>query len=178
MDRSSLIQEIKSYQTRFSEEAKFTAPFLDLLNQERCFHRDHLPGHITGSAWIVNKDRTKVLLVHHAKLNRWLQPGGHADGEEDVLNVALRESDEETGVKNFNVLQKTIFDLDIHTIPARKDFPQHEHYDIRFLIEANDHDEVVVSEESHDVKWIPLKDLATYNDEASILRLREKLTLN
>ncbi len=178
MDRSSLVKEITSYQTRFPEEAKFIAPFLELLSQGRCFHRDHLPGHITGSAWIVNEERTKVLLVHHAKLNRWLQPGGHADGEENVLNVALRESDEETGVKDFKVLQKTIFDLDIHTIPARKDFPQHEHYDIRFLIEASDQDKVIVSEESHDVKWIPLKDLAAYNDEPSILRLRQKLISN
>lgn len=175
MDRKSLMKEITFYATRFAEEQKFIPLFLELLNQERCFHREHLPGHITGSAWIVNKDRSKVLLVNHAKLNRWLQPGGHADGDENVLNVALRESNEETGVKDFHILQKEIFDLDIHTIPARKDFPQHQHYDIRYLLEADEKDPLIVSEESHDVKWIPLNELASYNAEPSILRLKEKL---
>ena len=131
MDRQNLIKRISFYTTPFPEEEKFISLFLELLKSDRCFHRDFLPGHVTGSAWIVNKDRTKVLLVHHAKLNRWLQPGGHADGEEDVLNVAHREAEEETGVKKFTVLQNSIFDLDIHTIPARKDFPKHQHYDIR-----------------------------------------------
>jgi 8-oxo-dGTP pyrophosphatase MutT (NUDIX family) len=177
-NRLELVEEIESYSSTFSAERLFIPSFLDLLKQDRCFHRDYLPGHITGSAWIVNKQRTKVLLVHHAKLNRWLQPGGHADGEEDVLNVALREAEEETGVKNFNVLSHHIFDLDIHTIPTRKDFPRHEHYDIRYLIEATDTDPVIVSEESHDVKWISLKQLADFNDEPSILRLKQKLILS
>jgi len=176
MDRANLVKRITFYTTLFPDEEKFISLFLDLLKNERCFHRDYLPGHITGSAWIVNKERTKVLLVHHAKLNRWLQPGGHADGEENVLNVALRESNEETGVKKFTVLQNSIFDLDIHTIPARKDFPEHQHYDIRYLIEADDNEPLIVSEESHDVKWIALKELATYNNESSILRLKEKIT--
>lgn len=178
MDRSSIVKELTSYSSNYPEEQKFVPAFLELLKQERCFERDHLPGHITGSAWIVNKDHSKVLLVHHAKLNRWLQPGGHADGEENVLNVSLREADEETGVKDFKVLNDHIFDLDIHTIPARKDFPEHLHYDIRFLIEANDNDLIVVSEESHDVKWIALKELENFNDESSILRLKKKLTSN
>jgi len=178
MNRQSLIRELHSYSTSFSEESEFVKRFLELLNSERCFHRDHLPGHITGSAWIVNKDRTKVLLVHHAKLNRWLQPGGHADGEENVLNVGIREAQEETGVMNFKVLKDGIFDLDIHTIPQRKDFPEHLHYDIRYLVEANEHDPIMVSEESHDVQWINLNELAKYNPERSITRLKEKLTLN
>jgi len=178
MDRANLVKRITFYTTPFPEEEKFIPLFLDLLKSERCFHRDQLPGHITGSTWIVNKDRTKVLLVHHAKLNRWLQPGGHADGEENILNVALREAEEETGVKNFTVLQNSIFDLDIHTIPVRKDFPEHQHYDIRYLIEADENDPIIVSEESHDVKWIALSNLETYNDEPSILRLKKKITLN
>lgn len=178
MDRQTLVKRITFYTTPFAEEKKFISLFLNLLKNERCFHRDYLPGHITGSAWIVNKDRSKVLLVHHAKLNRWLQPGGHADGEENVLNVALREAEEETGVKNFTVLQNSIFDLDIHTIPARKDFPEHQHYDIRYLMEADENAPIIVSEESHDVKWIALKELETYNDEPSIVRLKEKLTSN
>lgn len=175
MNKIQLVQELQSYKTSFAEENVFVFSFLDLLKSEDAFQRTHLPGHITGSAWIVNNDQTKVLLVHHAKLNRWLQPGGHADGDEHVLRVALREAEEETGIKKLSLLREPIFDLDIHTIPARKDFPEHLHYDIRFLIQADEAEQIVVSEESHDVKWIALADLEKYNDETSVLRLKQKL---
>jgi 8-oxo-dGTP pyrophosphatase MutT (NUDIX family) len=177
MDRTGLTDQINKYSSSFKEEELFRIEFLELLTQARCFHRDHLPGHITGSSWIVNPERTKVLLVHHAKLNRWLQPGGHADGEENVVNVALREAEEETGVTGFKIIKQNIYDLDIHVIPARKDFPEHLHYDIRFLMEADEQLPIIVSEESHDVKWILLKELHQFNDETSILRLRDKLKL-
>ena len=175
MNRTQLVQELSLYQTSYSEEREFALSFLDLLKSDDAFHRTHLPGHITGSTWIVNSNKTKALLVHHAKLNRWLQPGGHADGDENVLRVALREAEEETGITRLTVLTDQIFDLDIHKIPTRKDFPEHLHFDIRFLIQANEADQIVVSEESHDVKWISLKDLEKYNDEPSILRLKKKL---
>lgn len=175
MNKIKLVQELSRYQTSYSEEKEFVPSFLDLLKSDDAFQRTHLPGHITGSSWIVNSDKTKVLLVHHAKLNRWLQPGGHADGDENVLRVALREAEEETGITRLTVLSEQIFDLDIHTIPTRKDFPEHLHFDIRFLIQADEADQIVVSEESHDVKWISLKELEKYNDEASILRLKKKL---
>jgi 8-oxo-dGTP pyrophosphatase MutT (NUDIX family) len=175
MNRQNLIAELRSYNTTFAEEKESPARFLQLLAQERCFHRDHLPGHITGSVWIVNPSKTKVLLVHHAKLNRWLQPGGHADGEENILNVGLREAREETGVNQFKILKPEIFDLDIHTIPARKDFTEHQHYDIRYLVEANDTERIIVSEESHDVKWVSLTELHQYNSEQSVARLYAKL---
>src|SRR5882672_8038315 len=133
--RESLIQELATYSTDFQGEEVHRNMFLELLDHPRSFHRDHLPGHITGSAWIVNEDFTKVLLVLHAKLGRWLQPGGHADGDENVLGVALREAEEETGVKQYELLHPGIFDLDIHPIPARKDFQEHLHYDIRYLVQ-------------------------------------------
>lgn len=176
-NRIRLTAAITDYSSSFKEEELFRIEFLELLKEERCFHRDHFPGHITGSAWIVNKDRSKVLLVHHAKLNRWLQPGGHADGEENVLNVAMREAEEETGVTGFKILRTGIFDMDIHVIPARKDIPEHLHYDLRFLLEADEHAPLSVSEESHDVKWINCKDLASFNNEPSVVRLRDKVLL-
>ncbi len=175
MDRYQLIKELQSYQSVFREEKEFVGSFLDLLKSKDAFQRTHLPGHITGSAWIVNTDQTKVLLVLHAKLNKWLQPGGHADGDENVLGVALREAEEETGITRLSVIDHQIFDLDIHTIPARKDFVEHLHYDIRYLIRAEETEPIIVSEESHDVKWIPLKELEAYNNETSILRLKLKL---
>jgi len=176
MDRHSIVRMMQSYETDFKEEQKFITRFLELLSQENSFQRTHLPGHITGSAWIINPERTKTLLVHHAKLNKWVQPGGHADGDENILNVALREAEEETGLKNLRPLTD-IFDLDIHIIPERKDFREHFHYDIRFLVSGNEQDSIIVSEESHDVKWINLSALEDFTVERSVLRMRDKLTL-
>lgn len=174
MNRASLIHAFQAYQSNFEEEKKFVVRFLDLLKHQDCFQRTHLPGHITGSSWIVNKDRTKTVLVHHVKLNKWVQPGGHADGEENALNVALREAEEETGLKKLTSTE-TIFDVDVHLIPARKDFPEHFHHDIRFLIEADEYEQIIVSDESHDVKWVLLSELENYTKERSVLRMKEKV---
>jgi 8-oxo-dGTP pyrophosphatase MutT (NUDIX family) len=174
MNRALLIRDFQAYQSDFEEESQFVGRFLELLKHQDCFQRTHLPGHITGSSWIVNKDRTKTLLVHHAKLNKWVQPGGHADGEENILNVALREAEEETGLKKLTP-KESIFDIDVHLIPARKDFPEHFHHDIRFMVEANEEEKIVVSDESHDVKWVLLSELENYTKERSVLRMKEKL---
>ena len=125
MDRKGLVAALQRFESSFLEEQKFVTPFLDLLTQTDCFQRTHLPGHLTGSAWILNKSKTKVVLVHHGKLNRWMQPGGHADGDENIFAVACREGNEETGIGNL-IGAEEIFDIDIHTIPARKDFPEHQ----------------------------------------------------
>lgn len=176
MPASDRIEGLGVYVTAYEDEQPFLVRFSELLDSERCFHRDHLPGHITGSAWILNKNRTHVLLVHHAKLNKWLQPGGHADGEENVLSVAMREVNEETGLVHFNELVPGIFDLDIHTIPARADFPEHLHYDVRYaLVATDDETNLEVSEESHDVQWIPLEEVPERcGNNASILRMIAK----
>ena len=127
MDREWIVNSLINYRTSFSEERLFVSEFLELLKHPDAFQRFHLPGHITGSSWILDASRKFVLLVHHGTLDRWLQPGGHAEGEENVLNVALREAQEETGVKDFKALQRDIFDLDIPPIPARTGFPDHLH---------------------------------------------------
>jgi 8-oxo-dGTP pyrophosphatase MutT (NUDIX family) len=175
MDRVALVKQLKEHHTLFQDEKEFIPRFLSLLADALCFERTHLPGHITGSAWIVDSTRTQVLLVHHAKLNKWVQPGGHADGDENILRVALKEAEEETGIKKFNLLSDYVFDVDIHLIPKRADFPEHFHYDVRFLLEADPNDLIQVSEESHDVKWIRLDELEKYNRERSLLRMKEKL---
>ena len=167
-------QLLNSYQTEFEEEIKFKDLFKKLIEHPRAFHRNHLPGHITGSAWVLNENHSKVLMVHHARLNRWLQPGGHADRDEDVLSVALRELKEETGIRNVIQLGSGIFDLDVHPIPARIDFPQHDHYDVRFAFQANESEPLIVSDESNDVKWISFEELHTYADNNSILRMAGK----
>ncbi|QDU87216.1 NUDIX domain protein [Pirellulimonas nuda] len=148
---------------------------------EDCFARTCVPGHVTGSAWIVSDDGARVLLLHHRKLGIWLQPGGHADGDADVLRVAMREAEEETGIPGLKAVDPhTPLDVDVHLIPARHDAagaqidPAHEHHDIRFLLVAPPGAEPVVSDESHAVRWVPLPELEAWTTETSILRMAQK----
>jgi 8-oxo-dGTP pyrophosphatase MutT (NUDIX family) len=177
MNRGDLISALEVYSSAFAQELSFRDRFLELLKAERCFERDHLPGHITGSAFIVDEEGSHVLLTHHAKLDKWLQPGGHADGDENVLRVAMREAEEETGLSNFKVLSQGLFDIDIHTIPARADFPEHQHYDIRFLLQASRRDQLLISEESHDLAWKPINELAIFTGNDSIARMVDKFKI-
>ncbi len=175
MTRTSLLDQLKNYSTKYSEELVYVARFIELLQHPDAYQRHHLPGHITGSAWIVDPEHTAALFVHHAKLNKWLQPGGHSDGDENTLAVALREAQEETGVMNFEIPDQSFFDLDIHPIPERKDMPAHDHYDVRFLFYASRSETIIVSEESHDVQWIAFEDIAEKSgNNASLLRMLEK----
>jgi 8-oxo-dGTP pyrophosphatase MutT (NUDIX family) len=176
-DRQSLLSALSDYKTTFDEERGFISRFTELLQHPDSYKRTHLPGHITASSWIVNNERSKVLMVEHTALKKWLQPGGHADGDENVFRVAIRETNEETGLMNLIPIGPGIFDIDIHLIPARKDlsFPAHDHYDVRFLFQADEAEELKISDESTDLRWIDLKDLEKFNSEISILRLRSKL---
>jgi 8-oxo-dGTP pyrophosphatase MutT (NUDIX family) len=175
--RSALVRALTGYRSAFQQEQNFVDQFLTLVNHTNAYQRHHLPGHLTGSVWIVDTTREWVLLTHHAKLNTWLQPGGHADGDENMVQVALREAEEETGLKNFKLLQESIFDIDIHPIPQRKDFPAHDHYDIRFLLQADKNEKYTVSEESHDLAWIKLTELSRWNATSSLQRMAEKVRL-
>ncbi len=139
-----------------------------------CFERSCLEGHVTGSAWILDSTRQKVLLTHHKKLNLWLQPGGHADGDSDILRVAWREAREESGIDGVAPINGEIFDVDVHLIPARKDEPQHYHYDVRFAFVAPEGAQFVVSEESHDLRWVSRQELSQLKVDQSVERMAEK----
>ncbi|WP_369411808.1 NUDIX hydrolase [Chryseolinea lacunae] len=174
MNRQTLISALLAYSPS-PDEHPFVARFLDLLQHPDAYQRTHLPGHLTGSVWIVDPSRKFVLLTHHAKLNRWLQPGGHADGDENILNVALREAEEETGLRNFTH-HASVFDVDIHTIPARKDFPEHLHYDVRFLLETDRDNSLHLSDESHALAWVAVEELAAKTENnVSMLRMADKV---
>ena len=114
----------------------------------------------------------RVVLTHHRKLGRWLQPGGHSDGDPDTLAVALREAREESGL-DVRALDDAIFDIDVHRIPARSCEPAHFHFDVRFLIQA-EHDRFRVSEESDALAWVPAVGLGTFTDGESVLRMARK----
>lgn len=173
--RQTLIAHLTRYQTPFSDEQFFIRNFVDLLQHQHAFERTHLPGHITGSAWIINQSRDKVLLTHHAKLNKWLQPGGHADGNENVTEVATREAQEETGLKSLTLLETGIFDIDVHAIPARNDMPGHDHYDIRLLFQASSDENFTVTEESHALAWVSIDEVQRISENnQSMIRMCDK----
>ena len=141
--------------------------------QPHCFQRDCWDdGHITGSALVLNPERSALLLTLHPKFGRWLQLGGHADGETDPLAVACREAQEECGIE-VTPLSTEPVDLDIHAIPARGDEPSHYHYDVRFVLAAETSD-TVVSNESLALRWVPISELTSFTQEESILRLVAK----
>ncbi|MBN2017843.1 MAG: NUDIX hydrolase [Candidatus Cloacimonetes bacterium] len=171
----SLIEQLTVY-TPFDiqERAKHHQMLSFLSRNENGFHNKNLPGHVTGSAWILDSSRKKVLMTHHIKLEKWLQLGGHADGSGDILSVALREAEEESGLHSVKPLSFYIFDVDVHAIPERKNFPNHFHYDVRFLFDADETEPFRVSDESFNLQWINIEDVRRFNDEDSILRLVEK----
>jgi 8-oxo-dGTP pyrophosphatase MutT (NUDIX family) len=144
------------------------------LANPRCLARSNEGGHITASAWVLDHARAHALLVFHARLEKWLQPGGHIDaGDADVLSAARRETLEETGL-HAQPVHLAIFDVDAHPIPGRKREPAHTHYDIRFLLEARRDLKPVVSPESRDVRWVRLEEVAQLNTDHSVTRLVEK----
>ena len=175
MHRQPLITLLADYQRRYPAEKATVETFKTFVNQHpRCFDRSLAVGHITGSAWLVNRHHSHVLLTHHRKLNRWLQLGGHADGQPDVLAVALREAREESGIHTLHPQAKTIFDLDIHLIPEHNDEPPHYHYDVRFAVQAVATEQFTVSAESHSLAWIEVAKLHEKTLEESMLRMARK----
>ena len=139
-----------------------------------CFERSLQIGHITGSGWVVDHERAHALLTHHRKLNKWLQLGGHADGDPDALRVALREAREESGLTMIRPVSDAIYDIDIHVIPARDSEPEHLHYDVRFLLEAGRAAPLLASGESRSLAWTPLTKIAGLNPEESMARMVAK----
>lgn len=156
-------------------EAAMAAEMIRFVSSEpRCAERSLEVGHLTGSAWIVDSTRTRTLLTHHRKLGKWLQLGGHADGDLDLLAVALREATEESGLTRLRIVSPAIFDVDRHWIPPRRNEPGHWHYDLRFLLEADPNESLVITDESHDLAWIEIARMAEYNPEESMMRMARK----
>ncbi len=166
--KSTMHEKLLHYAARTSDHPSAEL-FCANLETRDCFFRSNLQGHFTGSAWLVSVDGRRVLLTHHRKLNRWLQLGGHADGDSDLARVALREAEEESGLTDLEV-ESEIFDLDRHWIPERADVPGHWHYDVRFVVRARNSEDFVVSEESHALAWREIADIAADPDADESLR--------
>ncbi len=175
MHRQDVLNKVEIYAKHFPSEISTVRDIVKFIQLHTdCFERSQLLGHVTGSAWLVNQAGSHVLLTHHKKLDRWLQLGGHADGDCDILAVAMKEGVEESGIIDIIPVTECIFDIDIHRIPERKDEPAHFHYDIRFALKAISSEKYSVSEESHDLSWVPIDKLEEYSHEQSMLRMREK----
>jgi 8-oxo-dGTP pyrophosphatase MutT (NUDIX family) len=140
-----------------------------------CFERRRADGHVTGSAWVTSRSGERVVLVHHVKLGRWLQPGGHADGDGDVAAVALREAREETGLGSIVLASPEVYDVDVHAIPKRGAEARHFHYDVRFRFFADPDEAPSASAESHAVRWLTLDEVRALTPERSLARMIEKM---
>lgn len=175
MHRRPLLRLLSEYAARYPAERVCVSRFEAFVQSHPdCFSRTLASGHVTGSAWLVDRSGTRVLLTHHRKLGMWVQLGGHADGNPDVQAVALAEAREESGLPDLQLVAATAFDVDIHRIPARRTEPAHEHYDVRFALRATGSQRFRVSAESHDLAWVPVDRLAEYSGEESMLRMADK----
>ena len=175
MNREEVIRRLRDYQVRWPGEGEAVARFIDFVSANPdCFERSLQIGHVTGSAWVVDRTGDRALLTHHKKLDMWVQLGGHADGDADIFRVARREAEEESGLAGLEPVSDRIFDLDVHRIPARGGEPAHLHWDIRYAFRAVGSESFRVSDESHGLAWIDIRDLGSVTTEESMLRMARK----
>lgn len=176
------IEQIKKYKPCNEQEEKdkeimlkYINTFNDVLTRENEF------GHFTASAWVLNKERTKVLMIYHNIYKSWAWTGGHADGDEDLLFTALREVKEETGIKNIKPIIDDIFSLEIICVNGHvkrgKYVGSHVHLNCTYLLEADENEELFIKEdENSGVKWVPLNEVKNVSNEKWIVEnIYEKL---
>ncbi|HQO66543.1 MAG TPA: NUDIX hydrolase [Spirochaetales bacterium] len=171
--RAILLEALDDYRSARPEERDTCDSFIAFVaSRADCLRRSCLEGHVTGSAFVVDPELRMTLLVHHAKLDKWLQPGGHCEPGEIVAETAERETLEETGVAA-SPRSRAIFDIDVHPIPARGSEPAHYHYDVRYLLVAEP-GPTTASDESRAVEWVDLDEAERRNPEPSITRMAAK----
>ena len=159
-----IVEEIKKYRPCNAQEQRDQALILDFLEKNGdAFLQSNLLAHMTASSWIVNPERTKTLMVYHNLYDSWSWTGGHADGETDLLSVALREAREETGIEHVRPLSPEIFSLEVLTVDGHEKrgeyVPSHLHMNVTYLLEAEESDTLhICREENSGVAWFTLEE--------------------
>ncbi len=173
--RALLLAELDDYAPFDEREREMTEQLRAFVAaHDDCFERTMSAGHVTGSAWVVERSLRRALLMHHRKLERWLQFGGHADGDSDVRRVALREAREESGLEHIVLAREAIYDIDVHPIPARGGEPAHLHYDVRFACFADPKETLHPNAEAHALAWVELARIEDVKIDDSVRRLARK----
>jgi len=179
--RDELLASLRRHQPADTLEKQHTDATIALVAAGNgAFSRAHFaPGHVTASAFIVDRAAGRLLLHHHRRLNRWLQMGGHVEEDESTLAAALREGAEESGLRDLALIGDGIFDIDVHAIPAGKGEPDHHHFDVRYVFATNEPSSIARdAAESNDLAWIALGEaIVLMNEEASSRAIRKLRSL-
>lgn len=177
MDRKKMISKLEKYHPFDAKESKMHQQVLEFARRvPDCFDDYYPEGHIVAGAWVLDKKQRKIGLVHHKKVHKWLQPGGHSDGSSDTPQEALREATEELGIDNLRLANENIFDIDVHTIyeDKKRNLAKHFHFELRFLVLGDSSISPVCSSESDEVKWVDLDKVLDYNNEEAMQRFVKK----
>lgn len=182
-DLKCKIEEYKPYNEQEEQDKRVMLKYIDSF--DNVLTRDNEFGHFTASSWVVDKERTKVLMIYHNIYKSWAWTGGHADGESDLLSVAIRELKEETGVKDIKVIDNNIFSLEIVRVDGHvkrgKYVSSHVHLNVTYLLEADENDLLKIKEdENSGVKWVNIEDVEKVSNEEWLIenvynKLNEKL---
>ena len=187
--QANFLNLVSSYRLRFPGDNSRADPFESFLKSDLAWlERTTEFGHLTASGWVLSPDGLSTVLIHHRKLNRWLQPGGHSDGDPLTLRVALKEVEEETGIVEPEVFDISAgrfsqgilgaellpFDLDAHEIPAFGGFPAHIHFDFRYLFRARSTELSAGDAGVSQVRWFNDQELNSQITEPGMLRMLEK----
>ena len=185
MNLKEQIQNYKPYNEQEENDKEMMLKYIDTFDD--VLTRENKMCHFTASSWIVNKERTKVIMIYHNIYKSWAWTGGHADGDSKLLHVALKEAEEETGLKNFKLLNDGIFGIQILTVDSHikrgKFVPPHLHLDCCFLLEADESEQLRIKEdENSGVKWINIEDVSEITNEEKMKpiyrKLNEKILVN
>ncbi|GAB4153594.1 MAG: NUDIX hydrolase [Planctomycetota bacterium] len=177
MHRALLIAMLDAHSRKFPEREDLVERFRSFVRARAdCLERSCLDGHVTASAWVVDPAAARAVLLRHRKLGKWLQPGGHVDGDPRAVRAAAREVREETGIVGLSVAaihsEVVPVDLDIHEIPRRGSEPSHLHFDVRFLMRASS-DRLIAGSEADAIRWCDREEVRALTQEPSVLRLAE-----